>query len=120
MGLLLNVYRTTDDNDPDGLDLSDDCTLGGISSKFNRLCVVNVPGPFEPSDEWPAVEIGIIVVGKPHAFIRPVGVKHPEMFCYGGNLAASSDDRFSRTIEKMTGYPSGGVLRIHDRDMMKE
>ena len=30
-----------------------DCTNGGISSKAHELCLVNVPGPFEPGKGCP-------------------------------------------------------------------
>jgi hypothetical protein len=39
MGLSVSVYRW-------GLG---DCTNGGVSAGVGSLCVVNVPGPFNPS-----------------------------------------------------------------------
>jgi hypothetical protein len=48
MGMLVNVYKTSYGAGPFG---DVDCTAGGISSKSNMLCVTNVDGPFEPSEE---------------------------------------------------------------------
>ena len=44
MGLTVRIYR----------DGGDDCTNGGISSKVERLTLLNVAGPFEPSFDAPA------------------------------------------------------------------
>lgn len=47
MGLHASIFRN---------DLGD-CTNGGISSKANRVTIVNADGPFSPSEDAPAVMI---------------------------------------------------------------
>lgn len=107
MGLLLNVYRN---------DLGD-CTAGGVSSKVSTVCVVNVEGPFEPSDKFPGVELvdERLVGGRPYPKLVPIDlVNSGKWFMFGGNYAGTSDSRFAEAIEKITGVRSG-ILPIHDR-----
>ena len=48
MGLLVNVYKKS----------GSDCTNGGVSSRdIKGLCLTNVSGPFDPSDDYPAAEL---------------------------------------------------------------
>jgi hypothetical protein len=47
MGMTVSVFRW-------GLG---DCTNNGVSAVAGSLCVVNVPGPFDPSPALPAVEL---------------------------------------------------------------
>ena len=111
MGLIIDVYRNS----------QSDCTNGGLSSKFNRLTVMNVAGPFEPTEDRPAVFLDSHVKG----VVRLVPVRkiedldsyekiprHPMM---GGNYAGTSDSRFSESIQKLTGQPWYGLVAVHDR-----
>jgi hypothetical protein len=99
MGLIVSVLRDSD---------LGDCTAGGISSKFNKLTVINVPGPFDPTPDAPAAvlengplgSMKIVPVFKPEGTIGPM---------FGGNYAASSDSRF----RKAAGFY--GAVAIHDR-----
>jgi hypothetical protein len=109
MGLTVSVYRS---------DMSD-CTNNGISSKAVGLCLVNVSGPFGPSDAYPAAILTTNGVGNP--VIKPA-VKNdddewivaPGWWMNGGNLAATSDSRFGEAVSKMSpGFY--GALYIHDR-----
>ena len=50
MGMIVHVYRDADPR-------ASDCTRRGISSRFHRLCVVNVDGPFQPDGEMPGVRL---------------------------------------------------------------
>lgn len=96
MGLLVSVYRSP------GLD----CTNGGVSSTADTLCIVNIDGPFEPSDTHPAARLirsgGIarIIPEQPGEGVGPM---------FGGHFAATSDSRFSRAV----GFY--GAVPIHDR-----
>jgi hypothetical protein len=65
MGLSVSVYRW-------GLG---DCTNGGKSAGVGSLCVVNVPGPFNPRPELPAFELVEGPGGRGHAILRPVEAK---------------------------------------------
>jgi hypothetical protein len=48
MGLHIDVFRASQGGS------HIDCTMDGISSKADQLCIVNVPGPCNPSDAIPA------------------------------------------------------------------
>ncbi len=62
MGLMLSVYRDASGSD---------CTNGGVSSQFDRACVVNVDGPFNPSIDCPAVALRV-GPGKNNPILLPV------------------------------------------------
>jgi len=104
MGLIVNVYASRDGYD---------CTLNGVTNRFDQLCVINVDGPFEPSDDCPAVRLekgamdGIAV-------LRPIEADG-QWTMFGGNYAATSDSRFSRAVEKITGHRFYGAVPVHDR-----
>ena len=107
MGMTVSVFRW-------GLG---DCTNNGVSAVAGSLCVVNVPGPFDPSAALPAVELVEGPGGRGHAILRPVEAKKPGMVgpMSGGNFGYSSDSRFSEAIQKLTGSRHYGAVSIHDR-----
>lgn len=121
MGLNVEVYKSVRRGLFDGMD----CTMGGISSKAETLCLVNVSGPFEPKEEWPAmVPAAMLVKGNvPGALHIVPAVKNDagewvpdsRWFMMGGNYAATSDSRFSDACEKMLGHAFYGAVAIHDR-----
>lgn len=93
-----------------------DCTLGGWSSRFTEVCVINAEGPFDPDDKHPAV---ILV---PHRTLR--GAIHAisiadqssgKWTMFGGNYLASSDSRFWQLCEKLGASLFHGAVAIHDR-----
>jgi len=108
MGLLVNVYKDASSKY--------DCTNGGVSSRnIKGLCLINVSGPFDPSDEYPAAQL----VKQTFHFGSSVKVipeeckgKQTQM---GGNYAATSDSRFSEAIESRLGHGFYGAVPIHDR-----
>jgi len=105
MGLIASVYKDSSSNY--------DCTLNGVTNRFSRVCIVNVDGPFKPRDDCPAVMLepgywpGTVM-------IRPLEV-YGKQSMFGGNFISTSDSRFSRAIEKITGHPFYGAVPIHDR-----
>ena len=107
MGLLVNVYKT------EGCD----CTNGGVSSKWNikGLCLTNVPGPFNPSEDYPAAQL----VKQSFYFGDSVKIIPEEcegkQTMMGGNYAATSDSRFSDAIAARLGHNFYGAVPIHDR-----
>ena len=107
MGMTVQVYRW-------GLG---DCTNNGVSAEAGSLCVVNVPGPFNPSPAMPAVELVEGPGGRGHAIIRPVEAKKPGMVgpMFGGNFAYCCDSRFGEAVRKLTGSPHYGAVPIFDR-----
>jgi hypothetical protein len=48
--MIASVYRSAEFGD---------CTNGGISSRYSRLCIINVDGPFSPDAETPAVRAAV-------------------------------------------------------------
>jgi hypothetical protein len=123
MGLIVDVYRNAASKY--------DCTNGGATGRARELTLVNVEGPFEPTEDRPAALLlagampGIvrIVMAEPAlpdedgAFdgwrpLRAAGLCGPMM---GGNYAATSDSRFSEAIEKTIGHRFYGAVQVHDR-----
>ena len=110
MGLLINVYRSH----------GPDCTNNGISAMASTLCLVNVDGPFDPSDRSPAA---MLVAGRAPGTIRIVPAfyedakwrPHHAWTMMGGNYAATSDSRFSQACEVLLGDRFYGAVAIHDR-----
>lgn len=123
MGLPVNIYKS---------ELFNDCTNGGVSGRDGvvGLCLVNVPGPFEPSDRYPAA----LLVGGPGGTVNIVPAEadwgdyetdpaefHPVRIdgsvgpMNGGNYAGSSDSRFDEAVQKILGHRFYGAVAIHDR-----
>ena len=107
MGMTVSVFRW-------GLG---DCTNNGVSAVAGSLCVVNVPGPFDPSAALPAVELVEGPGGKGHAILRQVEAKRPGMVgpMFGGNYAETCDDRFTQALRELTGAKFYGAVPIFDR-----
>lgn len=104
MGLLVNIYR--DDTKPD-------CTNGGISRYAQGLCLLNVPGPFHPSQSYPGAYLqrhGPDILRVVPAYIVPFS-----QVMMGGNYAATSDSRFREACEQLLGHAFYGAVAIHDR-----
>ena len=106
MGLSVSVYRW-------GLG---DCTNGGASAEAGSLCVVNIPGPFNPGPSHPAFELVQGPGGKGHAILRPVEAKKPGMLgpMFGGNYA-NGDSRMDEAVRELTGARFYGAVPIFDR-----
>jgi len=103
MGLLVSVYKNGRDS-----------TAGGDSSKAVEICVINVPGPFEPDDHTPA--FALVPNALNSVVLKPVHEPDNMMGpCFGGNYAATSDSRFDEAIEEMLGHRFYGAIPIHDR-----
>ena len=102
MGLNVNVYKSIYD-----------CTLNGMTSRHDQLCLINVDGPFNPDNDKPAA---LLVPGNlPNTVkIIPANVNEDKTWVmFGGNFAYSSDARFNNAVEKIAGYR--GAVSIHDR-----
>ena len=105
MGLIVSVY-TNKSRDMD-------CTNNGVTNRFTRLCVDNVEGPFDPSDDCPAV---VLTKGYMDgtAMLVPLETRGKHSM-FGGNYASTSDSRFGRAVEKITGNRFYGAVAVHDR-----
>ena len=72
MGLIVNIYRH---NSESWITKGNDATNGGISSKVEKLTLLNVAGPFEPSVNAPAAMLKASTIGsRKHPYIEPVTV----------------------------------------------
>ena len=106
MGMNIYVYKNN----------LGDCTNGGVSSQYDGLCVVNVEGPSDPCDKYPAAMlVDDAPCGRPYPKVVPLELlENNKWAMYGGNLAHSCDSRWKETVEKWGGGPAG-VLPIFDR-----
>lgn len=116
MGMLVNVYRSGH-FDEAGNFCPSDCSMDGISSKADRIMVVNVcEGLFDPEkSKYPLAKL---VKGNipGSAKVVPFGKEwEGKWMMFGGNYAASSDSRWNRAVEEITGARVGGPVAIHDR-----
>ena len=97
--LRINVYRS---------DIGD-CTLGGISSKFNDLYILCDEGSDMIDEDDPRLlrVVNRTIFGELRPYLEPVNGKDPEkaMWFEGGNFGYASDSRF----------PFGFALPIRDR-----
>lgn len=111
MGLLVDIFKHG----------GTDCSRNGISSRAKMLCIVNVDGPFQPSDEvFPAM----LVPGNLPGCVKIVPcVRHlangeyieKEGGMFGGSFAYTSDSRFHNKVREITGSRHTGAIAIHDR-----
>lgn len=106
MGLLVSIYRSSDVGD---------CTNNGISKNARGLCLINVPGPFEPSQSYPAAILQRHPSLKHILRIVPANIEPFSHSMMGGNYAATSDSRFREMCETLAGVPFYGAVAIHDR-----
>lgn len=124
MGLRVSVYRQAENEFSRSWPC--DTTNGGITSRYSDLCVVNVEGPFEPTDDCPAVMLvkGALrtVILVPAELIMPGewlpvpgNTKEYAGPMFGGNYAATSDSRFSEAIHALGCDNSYMAVPVHDR-----
>jgi hypothetical protein len=89
-----------------------DCSAGGISSKYSKVCITNIKGPFSPNEDTPAVILSQSAFGNA-IFVPEKNVQNHTMF--GGAFVHTSDSRFNSEIEKLTGNKFYGAVPLHDR-----
>jgi hypothetical protein len=104
MGLRASIYRDCS---------MQNCSNGGISAYADRVTVVNVPGPHEPTEDAPGVILQRGPLGTVNAV--PVDGGGPQMIgpMMGGCYIATSDSRFSEKVRSLGG--SYGAIALHDR-----
>lgn len=111
MSLTLSVYRAAD---------MPDCTNHGVSSRYDRIAVVNIRGPFEPTENETPMFLeshhsGCLRLVPAYLVGGTMWAHVPGRFMFGGNYAATSDSRFSHKCAQLLGYPFYGAVAIHDR-----
>ena len=111
MGMIASVFRSS----------IGDCSMNGISSNFNDVTVVNVGGPFSPTEDRPAV---MLVQGAFEGTIKVVPAVQMTNGTYqadgrwlmmGGTYIATSDGRFSEKCKEITEQRHYGAVAFHDR-----
>lgn len=120
MGLTADIYKSQ------GRSFSN----GGLSERVDRVTLVNVDGPFEPTDDAPAA---MLVAGnlagcakvvaaewldveghsKGGGWIEKRGAGAGPMM--GGCYVETSDERFREAVRALTGEARGGPVALHDR-----
>lgn len=114
MGMLINVFRSVNQQHPNGTAHMMNCTNNGWSGNFNTVCVVNVDGPFNPSPSNPAAKL----VYSPHKVLQLISEEHDDAgkwTMFGGNFGYSSDSRFEQACADMCGKRQHGAVKIFDR-----
>lgn len=101
-GLIVNVYKSFN---RDGS--VSDCTNGGLSGEYNEIFVLHPEGPFEENGKLPVFDY--TPKGVRGAKLIPVYPgSNSKFFMFGGNIAFSSDSRFSE-------LSMGDAVKIFDR-----
>lgn len=96
-GLICTVYRDHDI----------DCSNGGLSSKFDKVTLVGLgmSGPFEPTDECPAVLLQRRIIGGKE-YLSAIPLENKGLWnMFGGAFIYTSDSRF----------PNDYPIPLHDR-----
>ncbi len=95
MGLVANIYRSDYDSD-----------LNAFYGK-DKVTIVNVDGPAEPTEDAPAAVLSKNAFGNPILTPEPPLRPNTAGPMFGGTYAASSDSRFKPGFY--------GAVPIHDR-----
>jgi hypothetical protein len=103
MGMIASVY-----DNPLG-----NCSNNGVSANAKQVCIVNVEGPFDPTPDAPAVKL-IKRERVGNVVCVPVGLEG-KWTMFGGAFVYSSDSRFNRAVEKLSGYEHSFPVALHDR-----
>lgn len=119
MGLIASIFKAN----------GSDCSAGGISSERNEVCVVNVSGPFEPSEKLlPVMLTNGFGAGTarivPAQQVAPGGERDWEPLeghaMFGGCYVGTSDSRFTEAVENIVGHSFYGAVPLHDRYESRE
>lgn len=103
-GMIVNIFRTD----------RQDCSNGGISSKFDRALLIGegIPEIFEDADLPKIVLEKGNLQGTVKAMLADTGGKWS---MFGGCFVHSSDSRFSEAVERITGSKFYDAVALHDR-----
>lgn len=102
MGILGDIYDWSLGN----------CSNDGISAKHTQVCVINVDGPFEPSQDAPAVRL--IKRSTGNLVCEPVGLED-KWTMFGGAFVYTGDSRFTEAVQRLSGYNHAFPVALHDR-----
>jgi hypothetical protein len=104
MGIIVQVLRNS----------LGDSTADGVSKFQDQFVVGNTEGPFSAtgSEETLYLKVSYRNTIK---LVTQREIDTGETAMAGGNFASSSDSRFKRAIEELTGQRFYGAVAIHDR-----
>lgn len=115
MGLIADIYKHGNVN----------CSSGGLSSRVEAVTLVNVSGPFDPTDDRPAAMVlpgahpgiakivaAVEIAPGEYEPLKVDGSVGPMM---GGCYVATSDSRFRQKVEEICGASFYGAVPLHDR-----
>jgi hypothetical protein len=99
-----------------------DCSNGGLSSRHDEVTIVNADGPFDPTEDRPAVilvaraPVGTRQILTAYPAVHQGGkwVKDPRWLMMGGTYISCSDSRFGELCNRL-GVPFYGAVALHDR-----
>ena len=92
-----------------------------VFDNFARVTLVNVDGPFEPSENAPAAVLvkgndpGTVVVRAVRNYSASDETHDVIRGMMGGSYVSTSDSRFSQAVEKIVGGRFYGAVALHDR-----
>lgn len=90
------------------------CANGGWTEEHDRLYVACPEGIWDVDESDPALfDLALGPFGTIHLRPRNGGEGVGPMM--GGSYAGTSDSRFTRMCEELTGYPWHGAVAVHDR-----
>jgi hypothetical protein len=97
-----------------------DCSNGGLSSKHQKVLIVNAEGPFDPTPTCPAVLLRKGPINTIHAVPAKLDVygkwvPEDETFSFGGTYVACCDSRFGAAVRRVGGQDIYGAIAFHDR-----
>jgi hypothetical protein len=101
MGLIVSIYRADYDS-----------TMNVFHGK-SRITLVNVDGPFQPTENAPAAKL-VAGYGNTAIIVPADETEFDGVQMMGGTFASTSDSRFQRAVEKLVGV-SHHAVAIHDR-----
>jgi hypothetical protein len=107
MGLHVSILRS---------DSHGNTSNGGVSSQASSLTIINIDGPFEPTEDAPAAilkegRLGTVIV-VPAETPNDDRVNGPMA---GGAYVATSDSRFGAKLREMGQTNSYVAVPLHDR-----
>jgi hypothetical protein len=100
MGLIASIYRSDYDSEMN------------VFYGKSKVTLVNVEGPFNPTEDAPGAKL--IQGYRNTAIIVPADDEFEGVQMNGGTYASTSDSRFQRAVEMLSGV-SHFAVAIHDR-----
>jgi len=102
VGLIVSIYRSDYDS-----------TMNVFHGK-SRITLVNVDGPFQPTENAPAAKL-VAGYGNTAIIVPADETEFDGVQMMGGTFASTSDSRFQHAVAALDGGVSHVAVAIHDR-----